>query len=526
MRIKNLDSLKRKEAQEIELSSLPKKIRIHDYALEKGYKTNELVKKVHKSSYEWYGFLLAKKEDPETVIDIGMGENGSNGMAYTKIEPEKIQEFLAALPADYLINGWIHSHGDMNFRHFSGTDDSNMSTVLSFTSLATRKPINKKEILVDDLSLIAGSYDNEALKKGSLSVVLEGEGARAQKAKIFETIFGGFSYSIVVGDEKWNEQTICYERKSLLTGETKHTKLESEKEQSLLEIIVTGRKVEGKDLEDLKKEVKDKIKPDTYTYSYTPGAKGYLPGMPYSGYGYPGEEFEEGEVEGGARLFLPKGKNRKKKGKGIFRRLGFGGSLFPGSSYPNDGNKDDDKGNAGDNGEKKELFEFKVKDRVILETQSARTIAQKGSIGKITEINGQWAWINWENPVTIGRNNDKIDTAYIPLNDLQPYADPKEDKKEESKRKEEKKELFEFKVKDRVMVKRTVLMDDPEAKFTGLDDVPKGSIGNIASIEGQWAKVDLETPVGKGNEKFKRTYVLLSDLQSYADPKEDKGEQK
>ncbi len=266
-RIKNLDALKQETiASEVVLGYLPEKIRVENYALQKGYKVNELVKKVHKSSYEWYGFLLGKKENPEVVVDIGLGES-RNTAGSTEIQAEEIGKFLDSLPADYMINGWIHSHGNLGFRAFSGTDDRNMATVLSFVSLLTRKPLIKREVLIKDLSvLVEGRYDDEALRKGSVSVVLDGE---ASKAKLYETVFGSFSYSIVVGDEKWHADHISYERKSLLTGERSLTDIVGE-----LDLLNTEKTLSAEDLEKLEEEVKTKIKPYRFAYDSWKGSSG------------------------------------------------------------------------------------------------------------------------------------------------------------------------------------------------------------------------------------------------------------
>ncbi|MEM4641094.1 MAG: hypothetical protein QXW65_01070 [Candidatus Pacearchaeota archaeon] len=255
-RIKNLDELKKEKEslEEVILDVLPQKIKIYDIALEKAYKINELVRKIYGGSYEWYGFLLGKKDCPEIVVDIGLGENSDNSYAFTRIEPEEIQKFLASLQEDYIINGWIHSHGDLGYRHFSGTDDRNMETVLSFVSLATRKPVAKRKIAIRDLSIVSKEdYTIENLKKGSVSIVIDG---KANNAKIYETIFGAFSYSIVIDDERWHKQSITYEEKGLLTGYKKVKTEECE-----LEIIQTGKLLDGLELEKLKKEVKEKIKP-------------------------------------------------------------------------------------------------------------------------------------------------------------------------------------------------------------------------------------------------------------------------
>ncbi|MEM5868811.1 MAG: hypothetical protein QXL09_02575 [Candidatus Aenigmatarchaeota archaeon] len=266
-RIKNLNELKKEKEglEEIVLDVLPQKIKIYDIALNKAYKINELVREIYKSSYEWYGFLLGKKDCPEIVVDIGLGENSDNSYAFTRIEPEEIQKFLTSLQEDYIINGWIHSHADLGYRRFSGTDDRNMETVLSFVSLVTRKPVAKRKIAIRDLSIVSKEdYTIENLKKGSVSIVIDGKViGETNNVKIYETIFGSFSYSIVIGDEGWHEQSITYEEKGLLTG---YKKVKTEKSE--LEIIQTGKILSELELEKLEKEIKEKIRPFAYRRSF------------------------------------------------------------------------------------------------------------------------------------------------------------------------------------------------------------------------------------------------------------------
>jgi len=258
VRIKSLEDLKQ-DPEIIQLSTLPANISIHDYALKKAYKINELVKKNYYSSYEWYGYLLGKKENPEVVIDIDLGKNKENGFAYTKISEEDISKFLEKLSKDIIINGWIHSHGNLNYRHFSGTDEENIKKVLNFVSPLTRKPIQKREIIIKDLNIINENYNIEDLKKGSVTVVVNNR--EAKNIKIFETIYGSFSYNIVIGDEGWNEKSIAYEEKGVLTGCYKMQTKPCE-----LEMILTGKKLSKYEIKKLEEEVKEKIKPYPYTY--------------------------------------------------------------------------------------------------------------------------------------------------------------------------------------------------------------------------------------------------------------------
>ena len=276
MRFKNLTGLKNEEKEYITLGALPQQIRMTDYAKQKAYKVNELVKEIHGGSYEWYGYLIGKMENPEVVIDIGIGKNDQNQFAYTRIDSGEIEKFNEALSLDKVINGWIHSHGDLGFRQFSGTDDNNHITVLDYVTSLLKKPIGKKEVPVSNLSLLVkGKYETSDLEKGSVSIITD---IPITDAKIMETIYGGFAYAVVIGDEGWHEQEIFYKKQALLSGTEKMTKI------GKAEIIPveTGRILTLEDIEELRNEVKEKIDPGVH-YSfmdYTSGVfKRILPSL-------------------------------------------------------------------------------------------------------------------------------------------------------------------------------------------------------------------------------------------------------
>jgi len=252
-RLKDLGSLRKQELKEIVLDTLPEKIQMTDYALEKGYKTNELVRKVHKKSYEWYGFLLGPKSFPEIVTDIHLGESEANETDYVSISAENIQRAMSSLPQDTMINGWIHSHGDMGYHRFSGTDYRNMSNVLKFVSPVTRKAISKKELSIKELSLLVEGHEEEALKKGIVTAVTDRE---IGKLKLFETVYGSFSYSVVIDDSRWHEQCISYEKQGILSPISDRTN-----EPCLLDIISSEKKITGEDIMELENDVRTKIKP-------------------------------------------------------------------------------------------------------------------------------------------------------------------------------------------------------------------------------------------------------------------------
>ena len=154
MRFKDLSRLKRPEPLEITLGNLPQNILMAAYAKDKAFKINELVGIIFEKSYEWYGFTLAEKDRPELIVDIGLPQNDLNLNDYTSLGSATIAEYQESLPEDTIINGWIHSHGALNYRHFSHTDEQNHLTVLDFVTARTRKPLSKKEVAIQDLILL------------------------------------------------------------------------------------------------------------------------------------------------------------------------------------------------------------------------------------------------------------------------------------------------------------------------------------------------------------------------------------
>jgi hypothetical protein len=73
-----------------------------------------------------------------------------------------------------------------------------------------------------------------------------------------ETIYGGFSYSIVIGDEGWHEQEIHYQERGVISGRT-HVSMKSAE----VMLIDNGRSLTQADIIALGKEVEEKIQPNT-----------------------------------------------------------------------------------------------------------------------------------------------------------------------------------------------------------------------------------------------------------------------
>jgi hypothetical protein len=206
-------------------------------------------------SFEWYGFTLANNDHPELITDIGLPKNDLNQQDYTTLGSQRIAEFQESLSEDVMINGWIHSHGALNYRHFSNTDEKNHLTVLDFIAARNRKPLAKKEIVIQDLVLLEKErFMEKDLEKGSISIITDGP---ITEAKIMETIYGSFCYSIVIGDEGWHEQQIHCRERGILSG---HTTVWSK--STNIKFIDTQRTLKPEEIQAIGKEVKEKIQPN------------------------------------------------------------------------------------------------------------------------------------------------------------------------------------------------------------------------------------------------------------------------
>ncbi len=256
MRFKDLSQLKRSQPLEITFEMLPQHILMALYAKEKAFKINELVGAIFEESFEWYGFTLAHKDRPELISDIGLPQNDLNLQDYTTLGSQRIAEYHESLPEDLIINGWIHSHGALNYKHFSHTDEENHRTVLDFVATRTRKPLAKKEITVNDFVLLQKDrFEPTELEKGSVCLITDNP---ISEAKIMETVYGSFCYSIVIGDAGWHEQEIHCRERGVLSG---HTPVTSK--AANIEFVDTDKSFSQFDINALTEEVKQKIKPHT-----------------------------------------------------------------------------------------------------------------------------------------------------------------------------------------------------------------------------------------------------------------------
>jgi hypothetical protein len=256
MRFKDLSRLKRPEPLTIGLGHLPQQILMAKFAKTKAFKISELVAMIFENSYEWYGFTLAHRDHPELIVDIGLPKNDFNLRDYATLGSDGIAQFQESLPKEMMINGWIHSHGALNYKHFSNTDEKNHLTVLDFVEARTRRPLAKKEIAIQDLILLEKNrYVKKDLEKGSICLITDGP---ITEAKILETIYGSFSYSIVIGDDGWHAQQIHFKERGVLSGHTTEMS-----KAATIEFVDTGKTLSQIDIRALSDEVKEKIKPHT-----------------------------------------------------------------------------------------------------------------------------------------------------------------------------------------------------------------------------------------------------------------------
>ena len=270
MRFKALKDLSRAAPLEVRLAALPREIFITDFAKAKAFAVSEAVRRVHGEAFEWYGFTLAARVRPEIIVDVGLPENTENLENYTSLSPERIAAFQETLPDGHIINGWLHSHGDLEYRQFSPVDDLNQATVLDYVTSLLKVPVAQKEVVIRDLALgVLGEDEssNLALQKISpgsappapASVTLLTD-VPVSQAKLLETVYGGFCFAIVIGDAGWTEQEIHYKTRGVLTGETIVSQQPAD-----LTLVETGKLLTDSELEVLEQEVKDRVRPVTDT---------------------------------------------------------------------------------------------------------------------------------------------------------------------------------------------------------------------------------------------------------------------
>ncbi len=254
MRIKKLSQVKRIPPLEIPMGTLPGVVRMTRYARDKAFRLNRLIRETFGGSYEWYGFTLGRRDRPEVIRDIGLPRNAANQEQYTRIEGRDIVDFHDQLPEGVVVNGWIHSHGDLAYHNFSPVDEANHRVVLEFVSTRLRRPVFKREVRVEDWNLVVeGAWGPDDILPGSVSLITD---VPVRKVRILETHYGSFCFAVVVGDGGWMVQEVLTKTRGILTGATRYDSKAAE-----LVLEDDGETLDAADEELLREEVKRKVRP-------------------------------------------------------------------------------------------------------------------------------------------------------------------------------------------------------------------------------------------------------------------------
>jgi proteasome lid subunit RPN8/RPN11 len=269
VRFKALGDLARPRRREMVLANLPEQVLMTDYARAKAFLVSELVRRVHEAAYEWYGFTLGERGNPPLIVDVGLPDNDANQENYTSISPEGIAAYQETLPGGLVINGWVHSHGELSCRDFSAVDDVNQATVLDYVTSLLMVPVAQKEVVIRDLALkvmgalappLESDPDDQATSPAPASVTLLTD-VPVGRAQLLETVYGGFCFAVVIGDEGWTRQEIHYKTRGILTGET----LISHREVADLTVVKSGKLLTPSDQEALEELVRERLRPVAYT---------------------------------------------------------------------------------------------------------------------------------------------------------------------------------------------------------------------------------------------------------------------
>lgn len=224
--------------EEIDENLLPTSIKITENALAKAKKIGELVDKKATSSYEWYSFSLASKNNDYIVRDIILPKKQKISSAHCAVSGEEVAlasnevaEINRSSGKDYYIIGWLHSHANFSPFH-SPTDHENIMNVLNSVSLNTEKVTYKPFDLIEseatvenrDGKIVMRGMDEEdgifelnindiiienLLKKYNLKELPEGkEKIRGlvkdvfspEQMKFKEPVIKGFCYSVVINN--------------------------------------------------------------------------------------------------------------------------------------------------------------------------------------------------------------------------------------------------------------------------------------------------------------------------------------
>ena len=100
---------------------------------------------------------------------------------------------------------------------------------------------------------------DEDLIAGAVTVVTD---RPVEKAAIFEAVYGGFSFAIVIGDEGWHRGEIHYKRRGILSGQTDVSVKEADPV-----VVETDASLTPEELADLERQVAENVRPLKYTLS-------------------------------------------------------------------------------------------------------------------------------------------------------------------------------------------------------------------------------------------------------------------
>lgn len=277
-------------------------VQITQYALDRAFKYAELVCDVHNRELECIGYLITPKNSGDRIArDAYLAREQEVGGAHVELSAEDV--IKAGREIDSLghrVLGWWHSHAGFHTFH-SGTDANNQMTVLNeiapinYIREIEERKLENMEIQKLDGKLILFDKKNPRLKYeikvGDSDLAIAGLNISEEKRT-------GFAYSLVVNNTKsWS-----------IFGRKKEGKREPYAEIATREFCPDCRKTHDKsekakitifpetgimNEEEMKQEVKDRVKFWTPKYIFTGFGKGkkgkhtvYLPDDDYEDEGY------------------------------------------------------------------------------------------------------------------------------------------------------------------------------------------------------------------------------------------------
>jgi hypothetical protein len=239
-------------------------IRMTRRAFDKADRIGPLVKDLAGQDYEWSGFMLASKRDPDYVVqdillqrgqDISHGNVVIDGKAVADASAE-VDQINKQFGTDYYVIGWIHGHGGA-WPSPSDTDVNNFGTVLNSVSLNTEQHVMVPLELIEtepQCSVQKGTvkYHGTAVEdaeieyafkdKKSLEGMLRGKGLSARNAtqvatdllvdllshadtKYSQALITGFAYFVIVNNSHAKPYTGIAERTEKAITKTADVKM-------------------------------------------------------------------------------------------------------------------------------------------------------------------------------------------------------------------------------------------------------------------------------------------------------------